>query len=87
MVSFLKEMSKKMPIKVAIVENDPKFLEGVSLILEDSSSMEVVGRHTTGKDAIKGILEKRPDVALIDLGLPDISGGEEVLGLESFYLQ
>lgn len=29
---------------------------------------------TSNKDAIKGIIEKRPDAALIDLGLPDISG-------------
>lgn len=67
-----------MPIRVAIVEDDLKFLEGVSLMLGDSPSIKVVGKFTRGRDAIQGILEKRPDVALVDLELPDISGAEVI---------
>ncbi len=69
-------MDAKKPVRVVIVEDDPRFLESVSLLFVDTPSIEVAGSYTTGKDAIKGIIEKRPDVALIDLGLPDISGVE-----------
>lgn len=65
-----------MPIRVAIVENNLKYLNGVSLLLQGLPSMEVVGKFTRGEEAIQGIVEKRPDVAFIDLGLPGISGVE-----------
>lgn len=67
-----------MPIRVAIVENDPKYLNGVNRLLQSLPSMEVVGKFTRGEEAIQGIGEKRPDVAFIDLGLPD-KPGEEVI--------
>ncbi len=69
-------MNAKKPVRVVIVEDDPGFLENVNLLFVDTPLIEVAGLYTTGKDAIKGILKKRPDAALIDLGLPDISGVE-----------
>ncbi len=67
-----------MPIRVVIIEDNPKFLEEVSLLLDDSSAIEVIGKYITGKDGINGILEKKPDIALVDLKLPDISGIEVI---------
>ncbi len=67
-------------IKVVIVEDDIQFLEEIALLLE-LSNIEVVGKYHTGREGVKGILRKRPDVALIDLGLPDISGMEVVRGV------
>ena len=65
-------------IQIAIVEDDPQFLGEVGLLLEGSPSLEVVGQFTRGREAIEGIVEKRPRVALIDLGLPDLSGVEVI---------
>jgi DNA-binding NarL/FixJ family response regulator len=50
----------------------------VSSCLATVPLLEVVGEYSTGKAAIAGIMNKRPDVALIDLGLPDLPG-EEVI--------
>ena len=72
-------------IRVVVVEDDIQYLEEITLLLR-SSSIDIVGTYTTGKSGLKGILEKKPRVALVDLGLPDISGIElirEVLQQES----
>jgi len=64
-------------IRVVVVEDDIQYLEEISLLLR-SSSIDIVGTYTTGKSGLKGILEKKPQVALVDLGLPDISGIEVI---------
>ena len=62
-------------IRIVVVEDDIQYLEEITLLLK-SSSIDIIGTYTTGKSGLKGILEKRSQVALINLGLPDISGIE-----------
>jgi DNA-binding NarL/FixJ family response regulator len=61
-------------IRVALVEDDSKFLAAVVALLTRESSLEVVGRYTTGEDAVVAIGRNRFDIALIDLELPGMSG-------------
>jgi len=63
-----------MPINVAKVEDDRRFLENLCALLRDIPSVKISGLYSTGKEAVKGITEMCPEVALVDLGLPDISG-------------
>lgn len=65
-------------IRVVLVEDNLKFLEEIKAILSDSPHIACVGQYTTGREAIKGIIEIVPEVVLIDLGLPDISGMEVI---------
>lgn len=64
--------------QLVLIEDDRRYLDEVKTLLTGTSLVEVVGTYTTGKAAIAGILGKRPQIALIDLGLPDING-EEVI--------
>lgn len=67
-------MNAEKAITVSVVEDDPDFLEGLCFCLNESPSTKVMGRYTSGRDAIQGIIAELPDVTLIDIGLPDISG-------------
>jgi len=61
-------------IRVALVDDNKEFLGELAAFLEHAPETQVVGRFTTAHDALAGIPLSRPDVALVDLGLPDRSG-------------
>jgi DNA-binding NarL/FixJ family response regulator len=68
-------------IRIALVEDNRQFLAEVSALLAEVSEFEVVGAYPTGEAALSGIVQTRPDIALVDIGLPGISGVEVVRGL------
>ena len=65
-----------MPITVAIVEDNPDFRLGTSYVLKSSPECAVVGEYVAAEDLIDGFDEIVPDVVLMDIGLPGISGIE-----------
>jgi len=69
------------PIRVVLVEDNRQFLAELTTLLSSTPLIRVVGSYTTGEAALKGIPQVCPDVALIDLGLPGLSGVEVVRGL------
>jgi DNA-binding NarL/FixJ family response regulator len=75
-VNYINHMKNARPIEVAIVEDNQRYLEELGLLLTNSPGINVVGQFATGKDACKEICKLNPDVTLIDIGLPDISGVE-----------
>jgi two-component system, NarL family, response regulator DesR len=62
-------------VKVLLVDDEPMFLEALSALLERDDRIDVVGT-ASGEDAVELALAHRPDVALVDLGLPGIDGFE-----------
>ncbi len=65
-------------IRVLCVDDHPIVREGVSLIIEMQPDMHVVGMAATGEEAVQLFREHRPDVTLMDLQLPGISGLEAI---------
>ncbi|MDR3460651.1 MAG: response regulator transcription factor [Verrucomicrobiae bacterium] len=62
--------------KVLIVDDHPLFRSGLRQVISDDARFELVGEAGDGEAALKFILEKKPDIAVLDVNLPGLSGLE-----------
>ena len=60
--------------RVFIAEDHPLYREGLVKSLRTQPGLELVGEADNGRQALASILELKPDVALLDLRLPDLDG-------------
>ena len=65
-----------MSLRVLVVEDHPLFRRGVVALLEAADGLTVAGTAATGEEAVRLAADVRPDVVLMDLQLPGISGIE-----------
>jgi DNA-binding NarL/FixJ family response regulator len=63
-------------IKVVIVDDHPLFRQGMRQLVESQSRFELVGEAGDGASALIMIEKLKPDVAVLDVSLPDVSGLE-----------
>ena len=64
----------KGKIKVLLCDDHTLFREGIKAILKDEHSIEIVGEAEDGRQAVAKALELDPDVVLMDIAMPDLSG-------------
>ena len=62
------------PVRVMIVDDHALVAEGIEAILETYDDIEVVATLSNGRDAVDQIATLRPDVVLLDLNMPGITG-------------
>ena len=74
-------MSKQ--IRVLSVDDHPLLREGLAAIVNNQPDMTMVAQAATGRDAIAQFREHAPDVTLMDLRLPDISGIDAMIGIRN----
>jgi len=64
------------PIRVVIVDDHAMVREGLRGMLRHQDALEIVAEAETGSDGIQAVEKHRPDVVLLDIRLPDMSGLE-----------
>lgn len=65
-----------MPIKVLIADDHALLREGLRQVLQMEPDIQVVGEARTGEEAVRKTSQLRPDIVVMDINLPDISGIE-----------
>jgi DNA-binding NarL/FixJ family response regulator len=63
-----------MPIRLLLVDDHVVVRTGLRMLLEGVEDMEIVGEAGTGLKAVELVHKLEPDVVLMDIGLPDLSG-------------
>ena len=72
------------PVKILVIEDDREILEVISLCLEMRwSELKLVSTHL-GKEGVALVANENPDVVILDLGLPDITGFEVLQEIRTF---
>lgn len=70
-------------IRVFSVDDHPLFREGIAAILNCQPDMSLVGTAPNGQEAIEAFRKLRPDVTMMDLRLPDLSGLDVMIAIRS----
>jgi two-component system nitrate/nitrite response regulator NarL len=63
-----------MSVRVVVADDHPVFLDGLARIVSLAAELTLVATARDGRVALDQIRAERPDVALIDLELPDVDG-------------
>jgi DNA-binding NarL/FixJ family response regulator len=76
MAKLLKKKSDGQKSRIFLVEDHPVFREGLSILLNAEEDLTVCGEAGDARQALKLIVNLKPDLVLVDLGLPGKSGLE-----------
>jgi len=66
------------PIRILLVDDHPIVRSGLAAIVSSQADMQIVAQAGSGSDAIKAYAKHQPDITLMDLKLPGMSGVEAI---------
>jgi DNA-binding NarL/FixJ family response regulator len=76
-------MSNSTPIRIFSIDDHPLMREGIAAIVRNEPDMLLVAEASNGREAIQGFREHQPDITLMDLRLPDISGIDALVAIRT----
>jgi DNA-binding NarL/FixJ family response regulator len=71
------------PIRVFSVDDHPLLREGIAALVNSQADMSLVAQAANGAEAVQIFRQHRPDVTLLDLRLPDMSGIDILIAIRS----
>lgn len=77
-------MTEGVRIRILCVDDHPLIREGIAAVIANEPDMEMIAEASTGREAIQRFRESRPDITLMDLRLPDISGIDSLIEIRTF---
>ena len=76
-------MSEAIKIRVFSVDDHPLMHEGLATVIRNQPDMQMVAEASNGREAIQQFREHKPDVTLMDLRLPDMSGVDAMIAIRT----
>jgi DNA-binding NarL/FixJ family response regulator len=76
-------MSHDSRVRVLTVDDHPLFREGIAALIEDEPDMVVAAEAANGRQAIELFRQHHPDVTLMDLQMPDMTGLEAITAIRA----
>src|SRR5215510_11798753 len=77
-------MSSEVPrIRILAVDDHPLFRNGIAALLATQPDMELVAEASDGREAVQQYRTHRPDVTLMDLQMPEMSGLDAIIAIRS----
>ena len=73
--------SDSSPIRILVVDDHQLIRVGIATLLLPESDMKVVGEASNGREAISKFRECDPDITLMDLQMPEMSGFDAILAI------
>lgn len=70
----MKPVSKKSPFRILVVDDHAVLRQGMKHLIDAEPDMEVVGEAEDGAEAIRIAATLRPDIIVMDLSMPNLSG-------------
>jgi DNA-binding NarL/FixJ family response regulator len=71
------------PIRVLAVDDHPLLREGIAAVIAGQQDLVLVAEAANGREAIERFREHRPDVTLMDLQMPEMSGIDAIVAIRS----
>jgi DNA-binding NarL/FixJ family response regulator len=74
-------MSDQQPIRLLSADDHALLREGIAAVINGQPDMTMIAQASSGREAIQLFREHRPDVTLMDLRMPDISGIDALIAI------
>ena len=76
-------MTDAAKIRILSIDDHPLLDEGIATVIRNQPDMSLVAEAFNGRDGIQSFRQHRPDVTLMDLRLPDMSGIDAMMAIRS----
>jgi len=76
-------MANKVVVRILCVDDHPLLRQGIAALVGSQGDMKLVAEASNGREALRQFRELRPDVTLMDLRLPDMSGIDALIAIRS----
>jgi DNA-binding NarL/FixJ family response regulator len=70
-------------IRILAVDDHPLVRQGIAGLVAVQSDMTLVGEASNGRDAIQQFRERRPDITLMDLQMPEMNGIDAIIAIRN----
>jgi two-component system, NarL family, response regulator len=70
-------------IRILTVDDHPLLRDGIAAVFDAQADMTLVGQASNGREAIESFRRLRPDITLMDLRMPDMSGIDAIVAIRA----